>query len=69
MIDANGVKLCTESFCDPAAPRATGVAVVVAQARLMTLQGAGHGVERAEWPTIVDAIAEHTAATDRTSQR
>jgi hypothetical protein len=32
-----------------------------------SLHGAGHGVERADWPMIVDAIAKHTAARDRTS--
>ncbi|MFD5409042.1 alpha/beta fold hydrolase [Streptomyces nojiriensis] len=30
--------------------------------RLLTLEGAGHGVERADWATIVAAILEHTAA-------
>ena len=30
-------------------------------ARLLTLDGAGHGVDRADWETIVRAIVEHTA--------
>ena len=29
-------------------------------ARLLTLDGAGHGVYRPDWETIVSAIAEHT---------
>jgi hypothetical protein len=29
-------------------------------ARLLPLQGAGHGVQRAEWDIITDAIATHT---------
>jgi pimeloyl-ACP methyl ester carboxylesterase len=30
-------------------------------ARLVVLEGAGHGIYQADWETIVDAIAEHTA--------
>ena len=30
-------------------------------ARLLTLEEAGHGVDRADWETIVRAIVEHTA--------
>jgi pimeloyl-ACP methyl ester carboxylesterase len=33
-------------------------------ARLLTLEGAGHGVERADWRTIARAILAHTAAGD-----
>jgi pimeloyl-ACP methyl ester carboxylesterase len=33
-------------------------------ARLLPLEGAGHGVDRADWETIVRAILEHTAPTD-----
>jgi pimeloyl-ACP methyl ester carboxylesterase len=29
-------------------------------ARLLPLEGAGHGVERADWETIARAILEHT---------
>ena len=29
-------------------------------ATLLPLEGAGHGVDRADWPTIVAAILEHT---------
>jgi pimeloyl-ACP methyl ester carboxylesterase len=38
-------------------------------ARLLALQGAGHGVDRADWETIVRAIVEHTAPTHPTSGR
>ena len=31
-------------------------------ARLLTLDGAGHGVDRADWEAIARAILEHTAA-------
>jgi hypothetical protein len=30
-------------------------------ARLLALEGAGHGLERANWETAVGAILEHTA--------
>jgi len=30
-------------------------------ARLLTLEGAGHGVDRADWETLVRAIVEHTS--------
>jgi hypothetical protein len=33
---------------------------------LLALEGAGHGVDRADWETIVAAIVEHTGrATER----
>jgi pimeloyl-ACP methyl ester carboxylesterase len=31
-------------------------------ARLMRLEGAGHGVDRADWERIVRAILEHTVS-------
>ena len=31
-------------------------------AKLLTLEGAGHGVDRADWDTIVPAILEHTGS-------
>jgi pimeloyl-ACP methyl ester carboxylesterase len=34
-------------------------------ARLLTLEGAGHGVDRTDWKTITRAILEHTAVRDR----
>jgi pimeloyl-ACP methyl ester carboxylesterase len=30
-------------------------------ATLMRLEGAGHGIERADWETVVEAILDHTA--------
>jgi len=35
----------------------------IPRARLLRLKDAGHGVERADWETIVRAILDHTAAT------
>jgi pimeloyl-ACP methyl ester carboxylesterase len=34
----------------------------IPSASLLVLDGAGHGVERVDWETIVGAIADHTAA-------
>jgi pimeloyl-ACP methyl ester carboxylesterase len=31
-------------------------------AKLLTLKGTGHGVEKTDWETIASAIVEHTAA-------
>jgi pimeloyl-ACP methyl ester carboxylesterase len=31
-------------------------------ARLLTLAGAGHGIDRADWETLARAILEHTGA-------
>ena len=36
------------------------LAAEIADARLLTLEGAGHGVDRADWEVIVRAIEEHT---------
>jgi pimeloyl-ACP methyl ester carboxylesterase len=38
-------------------------------ARLLPLQDAGHGVDRADWETIVRAIVEHTAPAHPTTGR
>ena len=40
------------------------LAAEIPGARLLTLEGAGHGVDRADWETIVAAILEHTAAAE-----
>ena len=40
----------------------------IPDARLLTLEGAGHGVDRADWETIVRAIVEHTGPTDRAGE-
>lgn len=61
--------LVIHGSADPMFPLEHGEALAdeIPGARLMTLQGAGHGVERVDWPVIVDVIAEHTAARDRAS--
>jgi pimeloyl-ACP methyl ester carboxylesterase len=37
-----------------------GLAAEIPGARLLLLDGAGHGVERNDWGTIVDAVVGHT---------
>jgi pimeloyl-ACP methyl ester carboxylesterase len=51
---------------DPMFPLAHGQALAeeIPGARLLTLDRAGHGVERADWTPIVDAILAHTGAAD-----
>jgi pimeloyl-ACP methyl ester carboxylesterase len=46
---------------DPLVPVAAGEATAraIPGARLMVLEGMGHNLPRALWPTLVDAIAEH----------
>jgi pimeloyl-ACP methyl ester carboxylesterase len=48
---------------DPMFPLAHGQALAEAipGATLLRLDGAGHGVDRADWPTIVPGILRHTA--------
>ena len=38
-------------------------------ARLLRLEDAGHGVDRADWPAVSRGILEHTASADRASER
>jgi pimeloyl-ACP methyl ester carboxylesterase len=45
------------------------VAAEIPGARFLLLDGAGHGVDRADWDTIIGAIVEHSAATDRADIR
>ena len=47
---------------DPMFPLEHGQALAaeIPDARLLTLKGAGHGVDRADWETIVGAIEEQT---------
>ena len=33
-------------------------------AKLLTLEGAGHGIDAADWETLVHAIVEHTRLAD-----
>jgi pimeloyl-ACP methyl ester carboxylesterase len=52
---------------DPMFPLAHGEALAreIPGARLLTLGGAGHGVERADWEKIAHAILAHTDVGDR----
>jgi pimeloyl-ACP methyl ester carboxylesterase len=58
--------LVIHGTADPMFPLEHGQALAeeIPGARLLTLEGAGHGVDRADWETIVRAILEHTSATD-----
>ena len=51
---------------DPMLPLAHGRALAeeIPGARLLTLEGAGHGVDRADWEPIARAILAHTDAAD-----
>jgi pimeloyl-ACP methyl ester carboxylesterase len=52
---------------DPMFPLAHGQALVreIPEASLLTLEGAGHGVERADWEPIARAILTHGGAATR----
>jgi len=54
--------LVIHGTADPMFPIEHGQALAAAipGARLLTLEGAGHGVYRADWDAIVEAILEHT---------
>jgi pimeloyl-ACP methyl ester carboxylesterase len=58
--------LVIHGTADPMFPLAHGQALAeeIPGARLLTLEGAGHGVDRADWKTIARAILEHTALRD-----
>jgi pimeloyl-ACP methyl ester carboxylesterase len=51
---------------DPVFPLEHGQALAeeIPDATLLPLEGAGHGVDRADWEIIVRAIVEHTASRD-----
>jgi pimeloyl-ACP methyl ester carboxylesterase len=55
--------LVVHGAADPMFPLAHGQALAdeIPDARLLTLDGAGHGLERADWDTVAQAIAIHTA--------
>ena len=42
-------------------PHGQALAAEISDARLLPLEGAGHGLQRADWDTIAQAIATHTA--------
>jgi pimeloyl-ACP methyl ester carboxylesterase len=48
---------------DPVLPYAHGLALEAAlpNASLLTLEGTGHELHRADWPVILDAVEQHTA--------
>lgn len=56
--------LVIHGTADPMFPLAHGHALAgeIPDARLLPLEGAGHGVQRADWDTIAHAIATHTSA-------
>jgi pimeloyl-ACP methyl ester carboxylesterase len=56
--------LVIHGTADPMFPIEHGEAVAreIPGARLLRLRGAGHGVDRADWHTIVSAIADHTSS-------
>ena len=62
--------LVIHGTADPMFPLEHGEALAeeIPGARLLTLEGAGHGVDRADWETIVEAIIRHTAHADDVSR-
>jgi pimeloyl-ACP methyl ester carboxylesterase len=56
--------LVIHGAADPMFPLEHGEALAdeIPDAKLLTLERAGHGVDRADWETIVRAIVEHTAS-------
>jgi pimeloyl-ACP methyl ester carboxylesterase len=58
--------LVIHGTADPMFPLAHGQALseAIPGAQFLPLEGAGHGVDRADWQTIVRAIIEHTARVD-----
>jgi pimeloyl-ACP methyl ester carboxylesterase len=59
--------LVIHGSADPMFPLEHGEALAaeIPRARLVRLEGAGHGIDRADWATIGRAILEHTASADR----
>jgi pimeloyl-ACP methyl ester carboxylesterase len=54
--------LVIHGTADPMFPPEHGEALAgeIPSAQLLSLEGAGHGVDRADWPTLARAILEHT---------
>ncbi|HEX2027929.1 MAG TPA: alpha/beta fold hydrolase [Nitriliruptorales bacterium] len=59
--------LVIHGTADPMFPIEHGEALAkeIPHARLLSLEGAGHGVDRADWETVVGAIVHHTDASHR----
>jgi len=57
--------LVIHGTADPMFPLEHGQALAeeIPGASLLTLEGAGHGIDRADWETIAPAIVDHTAST------
>ena len=53
--------LVIHGTADPMFPPAHGEALAeeIPGARLLRIEGAGHGIVRSDWETIADAIGEH----------
>jgi pimeloyl-ACP methyl ester carboxylesterase len=58
--------LVIHGTADPMFPHAHGQALAeeIPGAKLLTLEGAGHGVERADWERVSHAILAHTAVAE-----
>ena len=58
--------LVIHGTADPMFPLDHGRALAeeISGARFLTLDGAGHGIDRADWKAIVRAVLEHTASRD-----
>jgi pimeloyl-ACP methyl ester carboxylesterase len=63
--------LVVHGTADPMFPLGHGQALAaeIPGARLLPLEGAGHGVDRADWDTVIPAILEHTTDAERTGRR
>ena len=63
--------LVVHGTADPMFPLAHGrvLAEEIPGARLRPIETAGHGIDRADWATIVPAILQHTAAASSASER
>jgi pimeloyl-ACP methyl ester carboxylesterase len=58
--------LVIHGTADPMFPLEHGEALAeeIPAAKVLQLEGAGHGVERADWETIAGAVVQHTAESD-----
>jgi pimeloyl-ACP methyl ester carboxylesterase len=63
--------LVIHGTADPLFPIEHGEALAreIPGARLLRLEGAGHGIDRADWETIAGAILAHTAASGGSASR